>query len=56
QQPDRLLAVATACRVMSLAGERAVRHSSGPGSFIPAFLDSLYQLSPQDFLRSGDIQ
>ncbi|WP_337264570.1 MULTISPECIES: hydroxyethylthiazole kinase [unclassified Serratia (in: enterobacteria)] len=45
---DRLDNVATACRVMSLCGERAVARCSGPGSFTPAFLDALYQLAPEE--------
>ncbi|WP_058914363.1 hydroxyethylthiazole kinase [Entomohabitans teleogrylli] len=44
---DRLLAVAAACQFMSRAGSLAVARSSGPGSFTPAFLDALYQLSPE---------
>jgi len=47
---DRLTHVASGCRVMSLAGERAARASQGPGSFIPAFLDALYLLNPEDLL------
>lgn len=47
-QPDRLAAVATACRVMSLAGERACAAVRGPGSFVPAFLDALYALEVTD--------
>ncbi|MEG1465582.1 MAG: hydroxyethylthiazole kinase [Hafnia sp.] len=54
RQTDLLLAVATACQAMSLAGERAVAVSHGPGSFVPAFIDALYHLTPQDFIRSGD--
>ncbi len=45
---DRLDNVATACRVMSLCGERATRRAAGPGSFTPAFLDALYQLRPEE--------
>lgn len=45
---DRLDNIATACRVMALAGERAMAHCSGPGSFTPAFLDILYQLRMED--------
>ncbi|MEM6160870.1 hydroxyethylthiazole kinase [Erwinia sp. P6884] len=40
---DRLSHVASACRVMSLAGERAAT-AGGPGSFVAAFLDTLYSL------------
>lgn len=44
---DRLTHIASACRVMSCAGERAAAAVSGPGSFIPAFLDALYQLDAE---------
>ena len=39
--------VASACQIMKLAGGQAVAASSGPGSFIPAFLDALYHLQPE---------
>jgi len=39
--------VASACQFMKLAGGQAVAASSGPGSFIPAFLDALYHLQPE---------
>ncbi|WP_313690345.1 hydroxyethylthiazole kinase [Pantoea sp.] len=41
---ERLQHVAAACRVMSLAGERAARQVQGPGSFVAAFLDELWTL------------
>ncbi|WP_312666670.1 hydroxyethylthiazole kinase [Pantoea sp. CTOTU49201] len=41
---DRLQHVASACRVMSLAGELAARQVAGPGSFVAAFLDTLWTL------------
>ncbi|MTD26444.1 hydroxyethylthiazole kinase [Erwinia sorbitola] len=44
---DRLLHIASACRVVALAGERAAAVAQGTGSFIPAFLDALYQLHPE---------
>ncbi|HEI8867583.1 hydroxyethylthiazole kinase [Serratia sp. AKBS12] len=44
---ERLDHVATACRVMSLCGERASAQAQGPGSFTPAFLDALYQLNAE---------
>ena len=44
---DRLENVASACRLMSCAGSQAVARSQGPGSFIPAFLDALYQLDKE---------
>lgn len=41
---DRLHHVATACRIMSQVGGVVSQQVAGPGSFIPAFLDGLYQL------------
>ncbi|WP_186371721.1 hydroxyethylthiazole kinase [Yersinia alsatica] len=41
---DRLHHVATACRIMSQVGGVVSQQVTGPGSFIPAFLDGLYQL------------
>ena len=41
---DRLQHVAAACRVMSLTGELAARQVAGPGSFVAAFLDTLWTL------------
>ncbi len=47
QAPNRLNAVAAACAVAGLCGERAAASTHGPGSFTPAFLDALYLLTPQ---------
>ncbi len=47
QAPNRLNAVAAACAVAGLCGERAAATSRGPGSFKADFLDALYLLSPQ---------
>lgn len=33
----------------AIAGELAIKQANGPGSFIPAFLDSLYQLDEQTY-------
>jgi hydroxyethylthiazole kinase len=38
-------AVAAACALFKLAGSEAVVGSSGPGTFVPAFLDALHQRS-----------
>lgn len=46
-QADRLTAVASACRVMGVAGRQAAREARGPGSFTPHFLDALYGLQPE---------
>lgn len=47
QAPDRLNAVAAACAVAGLCGERAEATSRGPGSFKVDFLDALYLLTPE---------
>ena len=46
--PDRLIAAAAAMAVMASAGEKAGARAKGPGSFLPAFLDELYLLDPED--------
>ncbi|WP_410498621.1 hydroxyethylthiazole kinase [Chitinibacter sp. S2-10] len=45
--PNRLNAVAAACALMALAGERAVECSDGPGTFVAPFLDALHIIHPQ---------
>lgn len=47
---SRLDAVAAACAMAGLCGARAAGECHGPGSFKAAFLDSLYQVTP-DLLR-----
>jgi hydroxyethylthiazole kinase len=47
-QGDRLDNVASACSWMKQAGKLAAEQSTGPGSFIPAFLDALYNLNAQE--------
>ncbi len=49
---ERLGATVAALAFYGLAGERAAQHSTGPGSFQPAFLDALHGLTPDD-LRLG---
>lgn len=41
---EKLDAVASACAVMAIAGQRAAARARGPGSFVPLFLDNLYLL------------
>ena len=48
QAPNRLNAVAAACAVAGLCGERAAASSRGPGSFKADFLDALYTLDPDE--------
>ncbi|MEO5522453.1 hydroxyethylthiazole kinase [Citrobacter youngae] len=45
---ERLNNVASACSWMKQAGQRATEQSTGPGSFVPAFLDALYNLNAQE--------
>ncbi|GAA5784017.1 hydroxyethylthiazole kinase [Chitiniphilus shinanonensis] len=52
--PNRLHAVAAACAVMGICGERAEAASDGPGSFAFALLDALYLLDPNK-LRELDL-
>lgn len=44
---DTLENVASACHWMKQAGERAVARSEGPCSFVPHFLDALWQLTQE---------
>ncbi len=43
-----LTAAATGLAYLGLAGERAGKIASGPGSFVPAFLDALYSITPEE--------
>lgn len=45
---NRLDAVASACAVAAICGERAAKACAGPGSFKALFLDALYNLSPNE--------
>ena len=45
---DPVTAAATALAYYGLAGEWAAAGADGPGSFVPRFLDSLYNLTPAD--------
>ncbi|MDR0806535.1 MAG: hydroxyethylthiazole kinase [Enterobacteriaceae bacterium] len=46
KQGNALEQVATACLVMAYCGGLAAAQSAGPGSFVPRFLDGLYNLQP----------
>lgn len=43
-EADPVMATAAALSIMAIAGEVAAGHASGPGSFVPAFLDALHGL------------
>ncbi|MGI9537241.1 MAG: hydroxyethylthiazole kinase [Desulfocapsaceae bacterium] len=53
--PDPVTATATALAFFGLAGELAGRKAQGPGSFMTAILDSLYQLTPDDIVAGCKI-
>ena len=42
--------------VMSIAGELAAAKAKGPGSFVPAFLDALDAIKPEDVLKRGKVK
>ncbi|WBG92078.1 hydroxyethylthiazole kinase [Pantoea piersonii] len=44
---ERLHNVASACRVMACAGERAAAQTGAPGSFATLFIDALWQLAQE---------
>ena len=53
QADNRLDAVAAACAMAGLCGQRAAASSRGPGSFKADFLDALYLLSPEQLLEQA---
>ncbi|WP_034642070.1 hydroxyethylthiazole kinase [Chitinilyticum aquatile] len=52
--PDRLLAVAAACGIMGVCGERAFDCSEGTGSFKMSFLDALTVIAPAQLRTAED--
>lgn len=42
--------------VVALAGEQAAAKARGPGSFVPAFLDELAALKPDDIVKKGKVK
>ncbi len=51
-EPDPVLASAAALAYFGLAGEKAAKESSGPGTFWQKTLDALYTITPED-LEAG---
>lgn len=51
-----LTAAATALAFIGVAGERAGKVAHGPGSFIPAFIDALYALTPEELAADCAIE
>lgn len=53
--PDPVSAAATALAYYGLAGQRAAVDANGPGTFVPCFLDALYNLTPEELARDARI-
>ena len=53
---DRLLATLAAMLVYEVAAERAAERSDvkGPGTFVPAFLDELYNITEETFMGNSE--
>nr|WP_306265863.1 hydroxyethylthiazole kinase [Pararhizobium sp. IMCC3301] len=49
------LAVVAALVSFAVAGQLAAAEAQGPGSFVPAFLDQLYRLTPADIEKFGHL-
>jgi len=49
---DPVSSASTALAYYGLAGEKAAAASTGPGSFVPSFLDALYNMTPEE-LQAG---
>ncbi len=47
-EPDALRAAADALILFGIAGERAAAEAAGPGSFVPALLDALAAMDPEE--------
>lgn len=55
-EPEPLLAAAYGLALMGVAGESAKTTAKGPGTFMAAFLDALYNLTPATFAAQARIQ
>lgn len=55
-EPSPLLAAAYGLALMGAAGEIAAQESKGPGSFTTAFLDALYNITPEEFSALAKIK
>lgn len=55
-EPDPVLAAAYGLALMGVAGESARTMAQGPGTFMAAFLDALYNLTPATFAAQARIQ
>lgn len=54
-EEDRFLAVTAALMSFGVAGEVAAAKADGPGSFVPAFLDTLHNMAASDVEKLGRI-
>ncbi|MFT5697511.1 MAG: hydroxyethylthiazole kinase [Desulforhopalus sp.] len=55
-EKDMVVASAGALAFFGLAGEHAARKAEGPGTFMIALLDALYNMSPEDLITGARIQ
>lgn len=53
---DMVSATVSALAFFGLAGERAAQHAKGPGSFMIAFQDALYTITPEDLISGSRIK
>jgi hydroxyethylthiazole kinase len=54
-EDDPFIAAASAMLVMKAAGRAAAETASGPGSFVPAFLDAVYTLDSETLQRHARV-
>lgn len=55
-EQDRLAATVSAMLVIGIAAEIAAGEAKGPGSFEPALLDALFNLSPDDITQNARVR
>lgn len=53
---DMLVAAAGGLAYFGLAGEIAAQNSGGPGTFMIALLDALYNMTPEDFISGAKVK
>lgn len=53
--PSPLIAASAALVVLGIAGETAAKIAHGPGSFVPAFLDSIATITPDAITRTARV-
>lgn len=55
-EKDALTAAASALAVTGVSAELAAKHARGPGTFEPAFLDALSEISGEDITNHARIE